>query len=981
MKHVITILLALIPFVVFSQQEGSNDGLINKGSGILYFEGRPSFDPTPFTDASEFAIDLNTKKVYIYSGSGSVWNRYNAIDTISVIGDTTGIATQTGKIIYVNSTNEHWKVNDSGNFSRLVPFVLSDTPLTETGQIRQGANGALYTYDSSVSGERKMQYQYTVDSVQEILSMKLELGDRIKVKGTGAEYLVQADAVSGYTVDSIAVIPSDNKYAVLDSKDFLSVGYFGATGDGTETTGTDNTDAFQKAIDFQFTRYKGGKILIPADTGYYRLSKIYIKEGIFLEGVGNSYPDPRGSDLKPVRIYVTGDYGLVVGHNSYSGDNDPNRSWGVNIKNLSIYGSENSKAGLLIGSDVNYETVTQVQCENLFISGFDNPTVNQVENDKTTPAKGGNNPNFSGTLPLQGACGVLMLNGLQVTFRHVILRDNYYGFASTGDQTTTVVFENSRFVSNRKYGVNLLLGKGFTFTNSTVIEGNDEEGIYAVTPDTSTITTALSPINLGDLMSGVKSIRLIGAYLERNNITGGDYSVRLENRNEGNFIKDCLIMGVNHNPNDSVSLYYVNRGRNVIFRDNANATGTAGFHEIVTVNSDYVYYESEPTMRTDSVDNQTEVVRKGKNAPFYTGTIKADNRTAQTGADTLQTTLRTVTLPSNYFQTGGRWLVEAKGSFADNSNTKSLTVYVDTGTDINAETDSTNFYLSDFQSGSGDLGETGGTGTDGETVADTINAYKFTIDASNGIHRAASPVFSGISGQVVVEFDYYIPSSNSIVDRILFRSNNGGDVQTDLTIQDAWTEARVTFLSISGDQFWFYAAQIGTGLSYLGNGTDVFYLKNIRVYQTTSSLIDSETYIIRDTTGADFTLSGADSNIEGEIFTANSTQPEWGSGSVERIIPISEVTGTFENKIWDVRCEIYTNSSLSLNGLFYDSALTVCSNGSLSAPLEQKNIGQKTIADFWRDRQVNLIVSAKNGTASVADIVINTIKNEYKSYR
>jgi hypothetical protein len=159
MKRVITILLALIPFIAFSQQEGSNDGLINKGSGILYFEGRPSFDPTPFADASEFAIDLNTKKVYIYSGSGSVWNRYNAIDTISVIGDTTGIATQAGKIIYVNATNEHWKVNGSGNFEKLSPVVFGDKELTAVGKIRQGNDGDLYAYDSSVSGERKVQYQ------------------------------------------------------------------------------------------------------------------------------------------------------------------------------------------------------------------------------------------------------------------------------------------------------------------------------------------------------------------------------------------------------------------------------------------------------------------------------------------------------------------------------------------------------------------------------------------------------------------------------------------------------------------------------------------------------------------------------------------------------------------------------------------------------------------------------------------------------
>ena len=67
----------------------------------------------------------------------------------------------------------------------LSPVVFGDKELTAVGKIRQGNNGDLYAYDSSVSGERKVQYQYTVDSVQEILGMKLKLGDRIKVKGVG----------------------------------------------------------------------------------------------------------------------------------------------------------------------------------------------------------------------------------------------------------------------------------------------------------------------------------------------------------------------------------------------------------------------------------------------------------------------------------------------------------------------------------------------------------------------------------------------------------------------------------------------------------------------------------------------------------------------------------------------------------------------------------------------------------------------------
>ena len=64
-----------------------------------------------------------------------------------------------------------------------------------------------------------------VDSVEEILTLKLGLGDRVKVKSSGAEYLVQADSVAGYTNDSIAVVPNDNNYFVLQNPSAKTLGF------------------------------------------------------------------------------------------------------------------------------------------------------------------------------------------------------------------------------------------------------------------------------------------------------------------------------------------------------------------------------------------------------------------------------------------------------------------------------------------------------------------------------------------------------------------------------------------------------------------------------------------------------------------------------------------------------------------------------------------------------------------------------------
>lgn len=129
----------------------------------------------------------------------------------------------------------------------LSPVVFGNKELTAVGKIRQGEDGDLYAYDGSVSGERKVQYQYTVDSVAEILNLKVRLNDRIKVKGTGAEYLVQTGSVSGYATDSIAVIDLNNSFAVLQPQNnAYFIEWFGAvSGDAIN-----DSEAIQKSINF-----------------------------------------------------------------------------------------------------------------------------------------------------------------------------------------------------------------------------------------------------------------------------------------------------------------------------------------------------------------------------------------------------------------------------------------------------------------------------------------------------------------------------------------------------------------------------------------------------------------------------------------------------------------------------------------------------------------------------------------------------------
>lgn len=114
MRNIIFFLLFLLPLLAFSQ----TDNTINKGSGVLYFSGKPNFDPSGFADYSEIAIDVNTKKVYIYSGSGSLWNEYAAIDTLSTLADT-ATANNPGRIAHIMDIDQKWTVNSAGSWEVL----------------------------------------------------------------------------------------------------------------------------------------------------------------------------------------------------------------------------------------------------------------------------------------------------------------------------------------------------------------------------------------------------------------------------------------------------------------------------------------------------------------------------------------------------------------------------------------------------------------------------------------------------------------------------------------------------------------------------------------------------------------------------------------------------------------------------------------------------------------------------------------------
>ena len=136
-------------------------------------------------------------------------------------------------------------------------------------------------------------------------------------------------------------------------------------------------------------------------------------------------------------------------------------------------------------------------------------------------------------------------------------------------------------------------------------------------------------------------------------------------------------------------------------------------------------------------------------------------------------------------------------------------------------------YTSDFTSGNEDLSEGNGIGTDGETIAGVSDAYKFTLTGGFNLHDVR---VSGakLSTKYRYQFDYYIPSTNTLLNRIHLTHTVEGPYFTEL---DTWANAsvevehNVTSFLIRGTN--------GTTAVYSADG-DVFYLKNIVITELPS---------------------------------------------------------------------------------------------------------------------------------------------------
>jgi len=176
-----------------------------------------------------------------------------------------------------------------------------------------------------------------------------------------------------------------------------------------------------------------------------------------------------------------------------------------------------------------------------------------------------------------------------------------------------------------------------------------------------------------------------------------------------------------------------------------------------------------------------------------------------------------------------------------------------------AESTGTIAYASDFSAGlDGFSSGVNGT-TDGniDSIGGEDNNLRFTCDSTSGSHYARRTVLT-VGKSYKVEFDFYIPSSNSNIDGLwLLHGSSATGFADSSPAKDTWLTGSASFTAGNSQLRW-YGTDGGTTSFQDTGGDDVFYIRNVRVTQIGSVLdVRAENYNqsagkLLDVSGNDF---------------------------------------------------------------------------------------------------------------------------------
>lgn len=512
-------------------------------------------------------------------------------------------------------------------------FAFSSADLASLNETLNTSNSlfALDTY-TGIFYYRKNNRWYPsnpeIDNISLFSSVLAQEGQVIQVRGFynagdggHASFKVVTTVPLGIEYPNTIFKLSNGNYAVRLLENHVNVFSFGAKGDtDISGTGTDDTKAFQDAINYLCAN-GGGQLFIPSiKDKFFKISNVYLKSGIRLTGEITASSQETKSLLGSKILVSNGGQGLIIGDKDFRANK---RVSGVVVEHLVIKGIENSFSGIRLGSDRSFITPVNITIDNCLIEGFVNPNLSQIVYDKSTAALGKDDDNYIGTHPVNGACGIFIAGAISASFNNVRSQKNYNGlYESSGGFCTALNFSGGAYRHNIKSGMVFTTVKSAALNNLLVIETNGEEGLKIIAPK-----TAVEKLQWGPGHFFIENI-----HLENNNFKRkAGYSILIKNENEKYFINNISISNsrLDFNRYDGI---YIDGGKGVKIHDNGililpNRT------QVYTNRCENVEYDGQVVGKMD-LDNQTRLLRKGQNElKRSSGNILADYRSKKNTSD------------------------------------------------------------------------------------------------------------------------------------------------------------------------------------------------------------------------------------------------------------------------------------------------------------------------------------------------------------
>jgi hypothetical protein len=283
-------------------------------------------------------------------------------------------------------------------------------------------------------------------------------------------------------------------------------------------------------------------------------------------------------------------------------------------------------------------------------------------------------------------------------------------------------------------------------------------------------------------------------------------------------------------------------------------------------------------------------------------------------------------------------------------------------------------YESDFSAGVDGWSVQGGT-IDGniDGIGGRDDNLRLTVSSAFQAHQCYTLNEQGTQGIYYnISFDYYIPSSNQDLNGVRLSMYGGPDKDESAPPLDQWNSFSLTSTPTSTGP-WFIRGMKDGNMHFTGNGTDVIYVRNIQVTQTTA---DGHVRTWYDQSGSDnhavqTTPANQPKIVEGGTYLEevdfNGTSHYFdlssplGTTTEAAVFTVAESGGGTDNFIIDNRDSGGDGFRVFKGGtqLKIDWQATTISNGSPTA--DEKFVG------FAGHDSANLSVGVDGGTTAQAN--------------